>query len=57
MMEGYGRGFEDGLETALKVLKESEGLQEAAKKLEYLLGLVKERKFEALQRELGTFGF
>ena len=56
-MDGYGRGFEDGLEAALKVIRESRRLEEAAGRIEYLLGLVKERKFEALQRELGAYGF
>jgi len=56
-MDGYGRGFEDGLETALKVVRESRRLEEAAMRIEYLLGLVKERKFEALERELGAYGF
>jgi len=56
-MDSYGRGFEDGLEAALKVIRESRELREAAMRIEYLLGLVKERKFEALERELGAFGF
>jgi len=54
MMEGYGRGFEDGLESALMIVKKAGSVDEAVRRLEQLLGLIKERKFEALERELGS---
>jgi hypothetical protein len=50
----YERGFEDAVELALKSLEESASLEEAQGRIRRLLGLVKERKFEALREMLET---
>jgi hypothetical protein len=50
----YERGFEDAVELALKSLEESASLEEARRRVRRLLGLVKERKFEALREMLET---
>jgi hypothetical protein len=50
----YERGFEDAVELALKSLEESASLEEAQRRVRRLLGLVKERKFEALREMLET---
>lgn len=51
-MREYARGFEDACEYILKVVMEARSLEEVEKQVKELLGLVKEHKFEALQREL-----
>jgi len=51
----YARGFEDAAELSLKAVREARSLEEAERKVRYLLGLVKERKFKILQEELGVF--
>jgi hypothetical protein len=51
-MREYGRGFEDAVELALRSLEDSGSLEEAQRRVRRLLGLVKERKFEALREML-----
>ena len=53
-MNDYSRGFEDACELALKALSTAKSLEEARQYIMYLLGLVKERKLEAIKRELGV---
>jgi len=52
-MNDYSRGFEDACELALKACETVKSLEELRSYLLYLLGLVKERKLEAIKRELG----
>ena len=53
-MNDYSREFEDACELALKALSTVRSLEEARQYIMYLLGLVKERKLEAIKRELGV---
>lgn len=55
-LKEYARGFEDAAELALKAVTEAESLVEARKKILYILGLVKEKKYRAIQDELGVYG-
>ncbi|MGQ4834443.1 MAG: hypothetical protein ACP6IS_11195 [Candidatus Asgardarchaeia archaeon] len=50
----YKKGFEDGVELALKKMEESKSLEEAKKKVLLILSRVKEDKFEELEEQLGV---
>ncbi|MEM2841632.1 MAG: hypothetical protein QXN62_08760 [Candidatus Bathyarchaeia archaeon] len=52
LMGEYERGFEDACELALKNLEEAKSLEEATRRVRRILGLVKERKYEALREML-----
>ncbi|MEM2127833.1 MAG: hypothetical protein QXH67_06395 [Candidatus Bathyarchaeia archaeon] len=52
LMGEYERGFEDAVELALKSIEEAGTLEEAERRIKRLLGLVKERKYEALKEML-----
>ncbi len=50
----YARGFEDALELALLRIKNLRTAKECRRELEYLLSLIKERKYEYLEYMLKT---
>lgn len=52
-MSDRTRGFEDGLELSLAAINNSKSLKEAKRKVEDYLSLIKERKFDQIDRELG----
>jgi len=51
----YTRGFEDAAELSLKAVNEAKSLAEARKKILYILGLVKEKKYQAIRDELSVY--
>jgi len=54
-LRSYERGFEDALELCLVKLRESNSLEEAEDKIRRLLGLVKERKVDVLERMIREY--
>lgn len=54
-LRSYERGFEDALELCLMKLRESSSLEEAEDKIRRLLGLVKERKVDILERMIREY--
>jgi len=50
----YSRGFEDALELALLKIKKLETAKQCRNEIEYLLSLIKERKYEYLEWMLKT---
>jgi hypothetical protein len=50
----YTRGFEDALELSLELTKEKPNLEEIRKEIEYYMSLVKEKKWEQINRQLGA---
>lgn len=50
----YREGFEDSLELCLEEVGKSKGKQDAIQRIRYLLGLVKERKFDRIKEMLGA---
>jgi hypothetical protein len=50
----YRDGFEDSLELCLEEVNKAKGKQDALQRLQYLLGLVKERKFDRIKEMLGA---
>ena len=53
-MATYQEGFEDSLELCLTEVKNSNSKKDAIERIRYLLGLVKERKFDRLREMIGT---
>jgi len=49
LREDYVRGMEDSLELALFKIRNAKTAEECRNKIEYLLSLVKEQKFEYLK--------
>ena len=54
--ESYGRGQEDAFELCLYELNRSKSLDEARRRIEEILGLVKEDKIERLRQMLWMIG-
>jgi len=54
--ESYRRGFEDCAELCLSEVNESESLEEAKRRLQDVLSLIKEDKIERLKRMLWMIG-
>jgi len=54
--ESYKRGFEDCVELCLSAISESGSLEEAKRRVEEILGLIKEDKIERLKRMLWMIG-
>jgi len=50
----YREGFEDSLELCLEEVVKSKGRQDALQRIRYLLGLVKEHKFDRIKEMLGA---
>ena len=50
----YSRGFEDALELALLKIKKLETAKQCRNEIEYLLSLIKEKKYEYLEYMLKT---
>jgi len=50
----YSRGFEDALELALLKIKNLETAKQCRNEIEYLLSLIKEKKYEYLEYMLKT---
>lgn len=50
----YQEGFEDSLELCLFEVKRSKNKRDAIERIRYLLGLVKERKFDRIKQMLGA---
>ena len=50
----YEEGFEDAIELCMDEAEKPPDKQYAVKRLEYILGLVKEHKFEKIKRMLGS---
>lgn len=50
----YREGVEDGIELCLTEAQKEDDRKELIAKLQYFLGLVKERKLEELQDHLGV---
>ena len=48
----YMRGFEDALELALLKMKNLKTAEECRREVEYLLSLIKEKKYKFLERVL-----
>jgi len=53
-MTSYQEGFEDSLELCLTEVKRSNSKKDAVEKIKYLLGLVKEHKFDRIKQILGA---
>lgn len=53
-MASYQEGFEDSLELCLTELKRSNSKRDAVERIKYLLGLVKEHKFDRIKQILGA---
>ncbi|MHA1582145.1 MAG: hypothetical protein ACTSYM_06605 [Candidatus Baldrarchaeia archaeon] len=50
----YSRGFEDALELALLRIKGLKKGEDCRREIEYLLSLIKEKKYEYLEQMLQT---
>ncbi len=50
----YQEGFEDSLELCLTEVKSSNSKKDAIARIRYLLGLVKEHKFDRLREMIGA---
>ena len=50
----YREGFEDSLELCLEEVDKSNGKQETLQRIRYLLGLVRERKFDRIKKMLSA---
>lgn len=50
----YQEGFEDSLELCLDEVKGSNNKEEAIQRIQYLLGLVKEHKFDRIKQMIGA---
>jgi hypothetical protein len=50
----YREGFEDSLELCLTEVKKSNSKKDAITRIRYLLGLVKEHKFDRLREMIGA---
>jgi len=50
----YQEGFEDSLELCLEEVKRAKSRRDAVQQIEYLLGLVKEHKFDQIKQRLGA---
>jgi len=50
----YQDGFEDATELCLKEVDDARSKSDAVKRIKYLLGLVKEDKFEKIKQMLGA---
>lgn len=50
----YTRGFEDALGLSLELTKEKSNLEEIRKEIEYYMCLVKEKKWEQINCQLGA---
>jgi hypothetical protein len=50
----YQEGFEDSLELCLTEVKNSNSKKDAIERIRYLLGLVKEHKFDRLREMIGA---
>jgi len=50
----YARGWDDCLDVVVCILKESNSIEKALERIEYLRSLVKEKKFERIKMELGV---
>ena len=50
----YSRGFEDALELALLRIKGLKKGEDCRREIEYLLSLIKEKKYEYLEQMLNT---
>jgi len=53
-MTSYQEGFEDSLELCLSEVKRSNSKKDAVHRIKYLLGLVKEHKFDRIKEILGA---
>jgi len=53
-MTSYQEGFEDSLELCLTEVKRSNSKKDAVERIKYLLGLVKEHKFDRIKQLLGA---
>ncbi len=53
-MPSYEEGFEDALQLCHTELKKSNCKKDALSKVEYLLGLVMEHKFDRIKQMLGA---
>ena len=53
-MTTYQEGFEDSLELCLAEVKRSNSKKDAVERIKYLLGLVKEHKFDRIKQILGA---
>ncbi|MFQ5758371.1 MAG: hypothetical protein ACE5IF_01690 [Candidatus Bathyarchaeia archaeon] len=53
-MTTYQEGFEDSLELCLTEVKNSNSKKDAIARIRYLLGLVKEHKFDRLREMIGA---
>jgi len=53
-MSNYEEGFEDAVQLCLTELKKSNRKKEAVSRLEYILGLVMEHKFDRIKQMLGV---
>ena len=53
-MTSYQEGFEDSLELCLSEVKTSTSKKDAVQKIRYLLGLVKEHKFDRIKQIIGA---
>ncbi len=50
----YEEGFEDAVELCMDEAERAPDKQDVVKRLEYILGLVKEHKFDRIKRMLGS---
>jgi len=50
----YRDGFEDSLELCLDEVRKARGKQDALQRIRYMLGLVKESKFDRIKEMLGA---
>jgi len=50
----YNDGFEDALELCLKEVTKAKVIDEAIRQIKYILGLVKEDKFDRIKKMLGA---
>ncbi|GEM_PF-3371606 len=50
----YEKGFEDSLELSITEVKKSKTKKEAVERLQYMLGLIKERKLDKIKQMLGV---
>jgi hypothetical protein len=50
----YQEGFEDSLELCLLEVKKLKSKKDALERIQYLLGLVKERKFDRIKEMIGA---
>jgi len=53
-MTSYEEGFEDSLELCLSEVKDSNSKKDATQRIRYLLGLVKEHKFDRIKQIIGA---